>query len=332
MVAQVATASPTRYSLKIVSSRHIAGVPVTHVATADKYYHGRRFRIERRFVRLFTNFLQWYLEKNSHMAFESRVNLTRYLVYLPSGMRAWRAYMPGGFATYHVHNPQRVHMQNGKKLDLITRAFFRHTYDAVNVRSRAYIMDWLTCESLLSVQGPRCWVSLAGGSGQPVFDVFNELSPDVRKLVALTIVDRDKAMLHFAAQVYKAHNLPIQRVDYLPIDVMESKELNQLLAQRRPQIVDAMGLFEYLSDAGCIRLLRTVYQQLPRGGVFVYTNMWSKRPHLDVHQRALGWPGVAPRSIHDVLALMKEARIPLSAQAVYHDDDKVYCVYRVVKQ
>ena len=95
-------AKPARYNLSIVSSRHVAGVPVTHVTTQDRYYHGRRFHIERRLVRLFTNFLQWYLRQFPDMPFESRANLARYLAYIPSGMRAWRAYMPGGFATYHV--------------------------------------------------------------------------------------------------------------------------------------------------------------------------------------------------------------------------------------
>lgn len=266
------------------------------------------------------------------MPFESRANLARYLAYIPSGMRAWRAYMPGGFATYHVHNPQRTRMQNGKKLDPITQAFFRHTYDAVNVRSRAYIMDWLVRKPLFAAQGSRHWVSLAGGSGQPVFDVFNDASPKVRDSSSLAIVDSNAAMLQFAKQVYEVHNKRIAAVDYIQLDVMESEKLSQLLAEHRPHIIDAMGLFEYLGDTDCVRLLRTVYQALPRGGVFIYTNMWSKRPHLDVHQRALGWPGVRQRSIHEVLALMKKAGIPLEAQAVYHDDDHVYCVYEVVKQ
>lgn len=308
------------------------GVPIARVATIDRYYRGRRFAVERRLVVGFTNFLQWYLELRPDIQFEARSNLTRYLVYLPSGMRAWRAYIPGGFATYHVHDPRRARLPSGKRLDVITRAFFRHTYDAVNVRSRAYIMDWLASAPLLASRGVRQWVSLAGGSGQPVFDVFNELPKDVRDSSSVVIVDSDADVLKFAEQVYEAHNAAIKRVTYRHLDVMNSDELTALFDRYHPDIVDAMGLFEYLNDAQCVQLLHDVYQSMPQRGVFIFSNMWSKRPHLDVHLRALGWPGVIQRSIHEVLGLMKLAGVPIDAQAVYHDDDNVYCVYRVVKQ
>lgn len=42
--------------------------------------------------------------------------------------------------------------------------------------------------------------------------------------------------------------------------------------------------------------------------------------------------GVIQRTIHEVVALLAKADVPLEAQSVYHDDDNVYCVYRVVKQ
>ncbi|QQS22048.1 hypothetical protein IPM09_00655 [Candidatus Saccharibacteria bacterium] len=324
---------PKRYRLTIVSTRRVAGVPVTRVLTQDQYYHGRRYRLERTLVRTFTNFLQWYLERHPGMPFTARGNLARHLVYMPAGMRAWRAYMPGGFATYHVHDPRRAHMQNGKKLDAITRAFFRHTYDAVNLRSRAYIMDWLASTPLMAAHGSRCrWVSLAGGSGQPVFDVFNELPKHIRDSSSLIITDSDSEVLRFAKMVYEKHNLPIHHVGYEQLDVLETSVLSTFFKRHHPDIIDAMGLFEYLSDEQSVRLLNDVYQSLPKGGVFIFSNMWSKRPHLDVHQRALGWPGVIQRTIHEVVALLAKADVPLEAQSVYHDDDNVYCVYRVVKQ
>lgn len=331
MAMKIQSKQDKRYTLIEIGSRHVGDVPVTRVDARDKYTRGLPYKVERRLVRSFTAFLQWYLQSYPTLKFESSKNIAKHLVYMPAGMRAWREYMPGGFATYHVHSPHLKDMQNGKRLDVITRAFFRHTHDAVNVRTRAYIMDWIATEALGRIEGEKRWLSLAGGSGQPVYDVFNELGDEDRQESRLVIADNNPDVLEFANQIYRSANLPIKNVQFKNVDVSDLRAVESLMTTEMPHVVDAMGLFEYLDDRASVELLRTVYATMPVGGVMIFTNMWIKRPQLDVHKRALGWPGVIPRSIRSVVGLMSEAGIPRQCQAVYHDDDGVYCVYRVMK-
>ena len=319
------------YTLTVGTTRQVAGMKATRLVVHDRYSKLLRHRIERRMVRSFTNFLQWYLLHRPSMEFESPGNVSRLLTYLPSGMRAWRSYMPGGVATYHAYKPTQKRMPNGKTLDIITRSFFRHTYDAVGLRSRAHMMAWAIEPVVADAKGKVQWVSIAGGSGQPVFDAIADYPPDVQASVSLTITDIDPTMLAFAQRVAADQNIHVAHLNFVQVDVVKQRELSQVL-KNNPTIVDAMGLFEYLTPSQCVRLLHTIYHHLPAGGVLLFSNMSPRHPHLHVHQRALGWPGVIQRTIQEVAACMQKASIPKEAQSVYYDQDGVYNVYKVVKQ
>lgn len=318
------------YQVRPLRTVHVAGVPLVRVDVTDRY-HDRGRRLERRTVQAFMWFMEWYLKRNPALEHRSRRNITRYMTYLPSGMRAWRSYMPGGFATYYVHSPHIKKMENGASLDGITRAFFRHGIDAVGLRSRAYIMSWLADEVIHSSDSRVTWMSIAAGSGQPVYDACTRLTSDDQKNVSLVLTDIDQDMLAFAEKLYSAEADAAYDARFITCDIVNVSARKRLLAEVKPDIIDSMGLFEYLNDKQCISLLRALYAALKHGGILIFTNMSPNRPHLNIHKRALGWPGVIQRTIHEVLALLQAASVPDSAQSVYRASDDVYNVYKVEK-
>ena len=214
---------------------------------------------------------------------------------------------------------------------MITRAFFSHSFDSIGLRSRAQIMSWLASESIRSTDGPINWLSIAAGSGQPVYDAFAELSSADQKRTSLVLTDINQDMLAFAEKLYKAQSDSLYDAKFVTCDIVDSSARKSLLTKVEPNIIDSMGLFEYLDETQCVDLLRALYAGLKPGGMLIFTNMASDRPHLHVHQRALGWPGVIPRTIHEVLALLHSAGIPVAAQSVYRAEDNVYNVYKVQK-
>lgn len=321
---------PHRNQVRPLRTVHIAGVPLVYVDVTDRY-HYRGLGVERRMVKVFMAFMEWYLKRNTELAHESRRNITRYMTYLPSGMRAWREYMPGGFATYYVHSPHIKKMENGFSLDIITRAFFSHSLDSIGLRSRAQIMSWLASELVHSTAGPVTWMSIAAGSGQPVYDACAEFAATDQKRVSLVMTDINQDMLAFAEKLYKASSDSMYTAKFITCDIVNSVARKDLLEEVKPNIIDSMGLFEYLDETQCVDLLRALYAGLKPGGILIFTNMAANRPHLHVHQRALGWPGVIPRTVHEVLTLLHSASIPIAEQSVYRASDNVYNVYMVKK-
>jgi SAM-dependent methyltransferase len=244
-------------------------------------------------------------------------------------MRAWAQYMPGGFATYHVHNPERMQIKNGKKLDYITKMLFRHSYDGRGLRSRSYAMAWWLHQNITEKSNGIRWASIACGTGQPTFDASAVFKYPTHYL----LIDSDQEALSFAQKLAKSYDIDSNRLTLRQLNVTSQKrELEDELKLFAPDCIDAMGLLEYLSDRDAASLLNHLYRQLPKGGLLVFTNMLDSHPHLEVHKRALCWPGVNVRSEADVLNLLKSADIPAKATTILLPDDGVYGVYGVEKQ
>ena len=321
----------TQPDMKTLRVLHVAGVPLYRVKVSDRYHHPK-YWLERKLIRTFTDFMEWHLRRHPEIEFDSSTNLSRLLIYMQPGMRAWREYMPGGFATYHVHSPHKRRMKNGKKTDAMTRALFRHSSDAEGLRSRAAIMAHIVQEIVAEhPKEPIEWVSLAAGSGQPVYDACRRLSRKDQRRVILTLADISSDMMDFAERIYKDEGLRLGAVEFELANVVKAAGRQQLFSNRTPLIIDIMGLFEYLTDKQCVALLKSLYEVLAPGGAIIFTNMSPGHPHLHVHQRGLGWPGVIQRTIHEVVALIEKAEIPTSAQSVYRAEDNVYNVFKVEK-
>lgn len=325
-----ATMQCDQFSLSSGGILHEAGYQVTEVNVTDRYHH-RPFKLERTLFLAFTNQLQKYLANRPHVSFEHKRNLARPLVYLPPGVKAWTAYMPGGLATQPVHNPETKTLASGKRIDLMTRRLFRHSIDAIGLRSRAYVMTWRIGRLLEATDQPVTWLSLASGSGQPVYDAVNILGPE--KFRSVIITDGDAETLSFANQLAKKEGVVAQTNLYVEsLDVFDEKAFDKLFATHEPTVVDAMGLFEYLEAEQAALLIARVYAKLPSGGTFIYTNMSPEHPHLDLHKRGLGWPGVLPRTVQGMADILAKAKLPKGAVEIFRANDKVYNVYQVTKK
>jgi hypothetical protein len=317
--------------MNVLRTLHVDGVPLYRVQVSDKYHHPK-YWVERQIITKFTDFMEWYLRRHPEIDSHSERNLARSLIYMQPGIRAWSEYMPGGFATYHVHSPHERHMHNGRKVDIMTRALFRHSSDALGLRSRAAIMAYIAEETVKLQEGPVEWLSIASGSGQPTYDACRRLRLKDQRRVTLTLADISSEIMEFAEQLYAAEGLTLGGVKYVLCNVVKEKERRELLKDMEPAVIDIMGLFEYLSDEQCIKVLRSFYLALAPGGSVIFTNMSPGHPHLHVHQRGLGWPGVIQRTIREVVALSEAAGIPKSSQSVYRAEDNVYNIFRVEKK
>lgn len=319
-----------QFVLSIKHHTEEAGYQVTHLQVTDRYHH-RPFKVERSLFLAFTNLLQGYLANRPHVHFEHKRNLARPLVYLPPGVRAWTAYMPGGLATQPVHNPEMKTLASGKRIDAMTRRLFRHSMDAIGLRSRAYIMTWRL--TILSEQNssPLVWLSLASGSGQPVYDAVEVVGS--AKFRSVIVTDGDEKTLAFAKQLaQKEGAVATTNLYFESLEVFDDHAFDRLFELHHPSVVDAMGLFEYLNPTQATQLLRRVYAKLPEKGTFIFTNMSPEHPHLDLHKRGLGWPGVITRTVEDMAKILEGAGVQPEAVQIYRADDNVYNVYQIVKR
>lgn len=318
------------HGMKTHTTQESSGV-VHHYVTVHDPYASPRHAVGRLSVRAYTGFLEWYLQNRPHIPFDHRKNLARKLSYIPKGMRAWAGYMPGGFATYYASEPYHKVMENGARLDIITRNFFKHTYDAVGLRSRSAVLAALVVEYTTTHENkPVRWLSIAGGAGQHILNTLRGLPEATRSAIDWTLIDNDLQICNFAHELYNTSGPHVGSAEFVYGDIFDSS-VQKRVGQLKPNIVDIIGLFDYLDDARAAELMKIIYEQVAVGAIIVLSNMNDNRPHLHVHQRAVGWPGVIPRSAKQMTEILKKSGINPVNITTYCPQDRVYTVYRVEK-
>ena len=264
-----------------------------------------------------------------------RNDASRWL-YSSPGMQEWRRdLVPSARALYPMQRPDDALMPSGRPLDEMARRMFIGSLDGIGIRTRAAVMREVVAERAHLAPVPpgerhRAWVSLACGAAVPVLDAAAAVPGDHH----LHLVDLDLDALGFARRLADGQGL-VEGVDYtvhhrdLVRTVVVRDTLVDEIGEGRAAVVDALGIFEYFSDASCVRLLRNAHRLLAPGGVLVVANMLRDRPQLAWNQRGVGWPTIHPRSVDEVLALVAAAGLPLHLTTVHLPTDGVYAVVEV---
>jgi len=251
-------------------------------------------------------------------------------------LQEWRGQLvPSARALFPLQRPHASHLPTGTPIDDKARGFFTDSLDAVGIRTRgAVLRDVIARTSARwTAQGRTersTWVSLACGGALPVLDSLSALHPHELSLV---LVDIDPVALDFAHRLALAEGVPERDVVMLERDLVRTvvvrDDLVVELGAGTAAVVDALGIFEYFSDAACVRLLRNAHRLVADGGVLVVANMLSDRPELDWNKRGIGWPLLRERSTEQLLALVDEAGIDTSRTTVTIPQDGVYAVVSV---
>lgn len=306
------------------------GVDQVRLHFTDKY-DGWHHKGSRFFARQYTAALNRYLAKRPHLDHKHKKNWARKISFIPYGFRSWSKFMPGGFATYYVYEPHHKKMVDGKRLDPITNRLFRHGIEGVGMRTRAYILSWIIEDWVKSRSEPLRWVSLGGGSGQPLYDALRLMEVSLRERSELTLVDSDRKVVEFAKSLHDLQKTELPTGRFLHDDIFRPELFKEIHDGGLIDGIDIMGIFEYLNDEQSIELLKRCYENLSPGGVLVFSNMDSDRPDYDINQRVIGWPELRLRSVMETMDLLDAAGLPREDITYLQARDAINNVYRVKK-
>lgn len=196
---------------------------------------------------------------------------------------AWRTKLvPSALALYAIQNPLEEHLPDGTKMDSESRPWFIHANDAIGIRSRAQVLAILA-DKYIKNDIDNVWVSLASGAAVPVFEALRKAHFYGQK-VRLTLVDCDRVSLRWASKLATLEGLSVgDDVVLLQRDLIESvicsDALIQELGQQRAELVDALGIFEYFSDADAVTFLKHTQRLVRPGGAIIVSNMLTTSPH-----------------------------------------------------
>ena len=289
---------------------------------------------------------------------------TRELTELLPSVGAWLRTIPTAAALHPLYEPDSKELPNGTLLDADIPDWFKNIADARGIRSRAVVMKDILYKEAVDGEDMQ-WLSLASGAAQPVFEIINELRDEGVALPQVTLADRDKNALSLANSYAAQHGLE-QVIQTQNLNILKRNGLSfepgsgiaglaaSAIAKRMGKFekgsfdaVDAVGIFEYLKRpdwkytydgvistskqlAGAETFLKNAFELVKPGGILVIGNMLDTHPQIEFTLNVIQWPHIQPRSVTEMIEIMKTVGIEGDVD-IYRPDDGVYAIYGIRK-
>lgn len=158
--------------------------------------------------------------------------------------------------------------------------------NAQAVRNRLKLAKQEICNAVLrfSDQEEVRLLSLAAGSAQGVIETIAELKSRGMRVRAL-LLDIDNSALAYAQELAQRHGVS-ERVEAINARVSQVTTVSQSF---RPQIIEMLGLLDYIGQEKAVRLVKEIRSALAPSGVFLTCNV---RSNAERHflKWVIDWP------------------------------------------
>lgn len=261
----------------------------------------------------------------------------------PTQMLEWASRFPTAIALEPLQllGEGGAWLQAGK-LDPATLEKFTYMPDGEGLRSRARIYAH-KLEEYAKQRGSSELTVVSLGCGAAVPNIQATRALEAENIgVHWRFYDWDATALQFAQHKIEENNFQFATFDYGPTRINtetgreEPAGQNYLrafaLEDESVDVIDALGLWEYLKPEDARRFAEKLYTKLKPGGRMVVSNMLPSRPQREFNQRAVGWPGLYLRSDQDLLDIFQAAGIDSRQVTMAHAKDGVYVVVEVKKE
>ncbi len=265
----------------------------------------------------------------------------------PAWHRWRKEHVPTAAALLPCQRPDLGTLADGTPCSTHEQELFRYLLDCVGLRTRAAIMrQLLTAHATFAQNGePLRWLSLACGAAVPVLDAATHLH-QAGGNVTITLADHDVAALRLAERLAAERGMTVRTSR---VNVLRRHGLAVTLGVESQDVIDILGLFEYLQDedwsyhyervvdgsrrplAGAVSFLRNAWALVRPGGLLVFGNMLETHPQLDFTLHVVQWPHIRPRSPQQIRHVVQQAGLPVASLRGYQAPDGVYGVYALVK-
>lgn len=157
-----------------------------------------------------------------------------------------------------------------------------------------------------SASNPLLLLSLAAGSAQAVLETVSEIRDDSDLHVNVVLIDSDTTVHSMIRKRIK--NLGLTgRVQFVVGSAFKFSEVVRELPP--PDIVEMLGLLDYLNDKLAARLCRNIYRNVSQGGSFLTCHI-HPNPEQDFLRYVINWghkPYMYYRTVNDLKRIVEDA-------------------------
>ena len=260
----------------------------------------------------------------------------------PTQLLEWAAKFPTAIALEPLQRLEKggKWFADGKSDDR-SLELFTNMVDAIGLRSRARIYSQSLVEYAERSHAEELNIlSIGSGAAVPNIDATKRLEEN-DKAVHWKFFDFDAQALMFAQELVGENNFKYSTFDYGPewknpdTNTIEPKGRSYFRAfeekNESADIVDALGLWEYLDADQATKFAHRLFKKVKPGGSMIVSNMLPSRPQRQLNERAVGWQKLHLRNETDLLEIIDAAGIDTQQVTMTHAEDGVYVVVEIKK-
>ena len=263
--------------------------------------------------------------KATRSYFRKRTHTILSRSYFLNRVRTWPQGYQGDYQTIEVIY-RNTPMSEG--LGYYLDKYALSTALAEAVRGRIEHLTELLHNELDCRQNPKI-LNIACGSCREV----SMLVPDIKQSKArFTCIDLDGDALDFAVKRLEHAGLAPEQVTMTKYNVLRMFDYDIANAEFGPQdVIYSVGYFDYLPDDFLVKLLRSLYQLLNKGGKLIAAFKDAERYKAEEHHWIGDWDGFLQRTVKDFERIIAEAGIPVGKITMTRDKTGIIVFYSLTK-
>ena len=165
--------------------------------------------------------------------------------------------------------------------------------------------------------------SLASGAAEPVFWLMDQLRKDGVSIDTLHLIDLNPIAITASIDRSSSYKLKDQLKPH--IKNLFREPIDSYITPHSVDMVDVIGITEYLTPKAAIKLLERAKTIVRPGGMIVFGNMLKSRPQQKWFEGL--WPDLKQRSITEMLDIIETAGFSRDQLKVRVSKDGLYPMY-----
>ena len=164
-------------------------------------------------------------------------------------------------------------------------------------------------------------LNIASGAARAVIESVEEVEfPDNFRLSAV-FIDQNHEAISFSQQLAGSHKY---RSSFKWVNDTAENFLNNQGSTKAFNIVEMVGLLEYLSDKDSVDLFTGIYKALDSGGILITANILNNIERRFIND-VIGWK-MKYRSPDELSSLLMDAGFALDNMKIYYEPQRIHCV------
>jgi len=211
----------------------------------------------------------------------------------------------------------KFHFEKGA-MNAISNFIAQHFRNPRALRNRLRLVKSKLKDRILASPSNKITIlSLGAGSSRSVFETIHNIQDKTFKVI---LVDKNEEALEFSKK--QAKRFPFKgELKYVKDDILNVTKFAKNL---KPDIVEMVGLLEYIDDKSIVSIFNAVFKIMPQGSILITSNI-NYNKEMKFLENIIEWPLIYRDKKH-IIFLFKKSEFHMRDVSVEYEPLNIHAV------